>query len=82
MITIKERRIAKGMTIADLARALGLTPAAITFWEQGVTRPSVDNLLKLARLFGCTVDELLGGGEDQQERSDNNARNQTEPEAV
>ena len=69
MTTIKERRIALGMTGADLARAMGVTPAAITFWEQGTYRPSIENLIKLAHLFHCTVDELLGGSHEQQERT-------------
>ena len=38
----------RGISQADLATALGLTPAALSQFESGATRPSADNLARLA----------------------------------
>lgn len=82
MSVITEKRIAKGMTLADLARAVGVTPAAVTFWEQGVNKPSLGKLIKLAELFDCTVDELLGRGETHQEGGEKDAGDEAQQDAV
>jgi transcriptional regulator with XRE-family HTH domain len=38
---------------------MGVTDAAVYMWETGVTRPRTSILVKLARLYHCSVDELL-----------------------
>lgn len=35
----------------------------MTKWEANISRPSSDNLIKLAQLFEVDVDTLLGNGE-------------------
>ncbi|MCL2593174.1 MAG: helix-turn-helix transcriptional regulator [Defluviitaleaceae bacterium] len=52
-------RKAKGMTQDSLAESLGLTPQAISKWENDQTCPDITLLSPLAKLFGTTVDELL-----------------------
>lgn len=47
------------MTQMQVANALGVTNAAVSQWETGKTMPKGESLLKLAKIFGCTVDELL-----------------------
>mgnify|MGYP002627382321 CR=1 FL=1 len=59
MNNIKTIREKSGMQQSQLAEVLGLTQGAISQWEIGLTTPSIDNLKKLASIFGCTVDELL-----------------------
>lgn len=58
---IRERRIECGMTQTALAEALGVTPGAISQWESGLTRPTLDKLLRIAQILRCSVDELLQG---------------------
>nr|DAG70356.1 MAG TPA: SOS-response transcriptional repressor [Caudoviricetes sp.] len=48
---------------------MGVTRIAVYFWEDGTCAPAVKRLPELAKLYGCTVDELLAGDEtEKQER--------------
>lgn len=57
---IKQFREAEGMTKTDLARRMGVTRQAVSSWERGVSYPTAANLLQMAELFSCSVDQLLG----------------------
>ena len=54
-------RIAAGMLQEEVAAAVGVDRSAVAHWESGRTVPRTEKLLKLARLYGCTVEALLGG---------------------
>lgn len=56
----RELREAQGMTQRQVAREMGVTPGAVAKWELGSNRPTLDNLLALSALFGCTMDMLCG----------------------
>jgi putative transcriptional regulator len=56
---LRALRESKGMTQADLAAALGVSRQTIISIEQGRYAPSLDLALRLARLFGRTVEELF-----------------------
>ena len=58
---LREMRKRIGYSQAQTARKLHITQGAISQWENDLTIPSVDQLVAIARLFGTTVDELLGG---------------------
>ena len=49
----------KGFTVTDVAKRLSVSRQTVTAWEHGRVKPSVINALKLASLFGVTVEELL-----------------------
>ena len=53
----------RGMTQDALAEALSVTRQAVSKWEADAALPETGKLLPLARLFGCTVDYLLGSSE-------------------
>jgi transcriptional regulator with XRE-family HTH domain len=53
-----------GLSIAEAAQKLGITPAAIYQWESGDTFPDGRRLPEIARVYGTTVDALLKEGED------------------
>jgi len=57
---IKELRIEKGLTQAQLAQTIGVAQNTLSNWENGNRQPDKDNLLKMADLFGVSVDYLLG----------------------
>lgn len=59
MTIIRKMRKARNMTQEALAAALGVTQGCVNHWETGRARPSVDNLKAMAKLFGCSVDDLL-----------------------
>lgn len=55
----------KGLKQEELAAALGISPQAVSKWENDQTCPDISLLPKLARLLGISVDELLSGEEAQ-----------------
>jgi transcriptional regulator with XRE-family HTH domain len=57
---IAELRKEQGMTQAELARALGLSQQTVFAYELGDRRVSVLILVKLARIFQVTIEELSG----------------------
>lgn len=44
----------------DLAAALGVTRTTVTKWELGLAAPRAGQLPQLAKVLGCTIDELYG----------------------
>ena len=48
-----------GMTVAQVTKALSVSDAAVYQWETGVTMPTGKRLIEIAKLYRCTVDELL-----------------------
>lgn len=51
----------KGLTQEELAQHMGISPQAVSKWENDQTCPDISALPKLSRLLGVTVDELLEG---------------------
>ena len=59
---ISQKRKEHNMTQMQLADALGVTFQAVSNWERGNSMPDISKLPELAELFGCSIEELLGGG--------------------
>lgn len=57
---IKELRTLNGMSQVDLAARLGISKQSVSNWENDNIQPSIEMLLKLARLFSVSTDYLLG----------------------
>lgn len=49
-----------GLSQSEVARRIGATQAAISYFEQGLKIPSVPVLLNLARLYNVSMDYLVG----------------------
>ena len=58
-MTLKELRLSAKLRQEDVAKRLNVNQAAVSKWETGETKPSRKYHKKLAKLYGCTVDELL-----------------------
>lgn len=56
---IKELRARKGATQEAMANMLGVSPQAISKWEQNTTMPDISMLVPIADYFGVSVDYLL-----------------------
>ncbi len=57
---IKSLREQAGLTQADVARALGLTRSGVNAWEMGLSVPSTQYIVELAKTFHVSTDYLLG----------------------
>lgn len=54
-------RKSKGLMQSELGAQLFVTRQTVSLWEKGQTLPSLDNIVRLAEIFGITIDELLRG---------------------
>ncbi|MEY8522795.1 helix-turn-helix transcriptional regulator [Lachnospiraceae bacterium 38-10] len=50
----------KGITSAALARKSGFSKGAVSQWRNGIYTPSHENMLVLAEVLQCGVEELTG----------------------
>lgn len=57
---LKECRLARGYTQQEVADALGISRVNYTRYETGAREIPLDVLVRLARFYDCTTDELLG----------------------
>ena len=60
-MNIEKRRIAAGLSQRQLSRLVGVQQNTISQYEKGKREPSLEVLIKLADIFGCTIDELVRG---------------------
>ena len=60
MNRIKELREAAGICQSELADRMGVRPPSVFKWENGMSQPTAENLVKLADILGVTIDALLG----------------------
>lgn len=51
----KERRVSQN----DLAQSIGVTQGTVSNWETGNVMPTLENLIAIAKFFGCKVDDLI-----------------------
>lgn len=56
---LRNLRIACGFTQQTIAQALGVVRSTYTYYETGKTAPDPETLVKLARIFGVSIDQLL-----------------------
>ena len=64
---LQKLRKAKGLSQDEVAQKLYLSRQSVSKWENGQAEPGVENLKKLSRLYGVTVDALIGVEELQTE---------------
>jgi phage repressor protein C with HTH and peptisase S24 domain len=62
-IRIREHRKARGMTMVEVAQAIGVSQPAISQWESGIAPPGRESLIELAKLWHVPVGVLMGDPE-------------------
>lgn len=60
MNNIKRLREERDMSQTELAERLGIKPPSVWKLERGLANPAYPTLAKLADIFGCTMDEVMG----------------------
>lgn len=59
MKRIRELRKKANLTQSQLSKYLGIDTSAVSLWETGKSMPTADKLPDLAKILGCTIDELF-----------------------
>lgn len=67
---LAELRKQHGLSQEELADQLGVSRQAVSKWERGEASPDTDNLIELARIYGISLDELLGLSKKEKEDKD------------
>lgn len=60
LIKLKILRIKNGLTLEQLAQQSGLTRSYLSKVERGVSTPSIESALAIAKALGVSVDRLFG----------------------
>lgn len=58
-MAFREAREEAGKTIAETAKACGVSRQAVHGWERGDYMPSAAMLVKLAEFYKCSLDDLM-----------------------
>lgn len=56
---IREIRKSTNLTQQNVAESVGVKRSTVAMWENGSALPRAATLVRLSRLYDCTVDELL-----------------------
>ncbi len=57
---LKKFRKLAGLRQDDVAKVIGLDRSAYAYYESGKTEPSIENLKKIAHIFGVDMNALVG----------------------
>lgn len=57
---LKDMREKNGLRVKNVSEKLKISRITLWQWENGKRTPSIENLAKLAKLYGCTIDDLVG----------------------
>lgn len=67
MTALKKLRTEQGLTLEAVGIAMGVTRQCVQMWEAGRRWPSSADLPKLARVLGCSIDDLFAGDPCQED---------------
>jgi len=56
---LKQLRQSRGITLSGLSEETGISTSTLSRLEAGLRRPTLEQLLPLARAYGVTLDELV-----------------------
>lgn len=62
---MRAERARSGLTVRQVAEAIGVHPNAVSRWETGEAEPTSSNLVALCKLYGTSPEYLLGMVEDR-----------------
>lgn len=79
MNRLAELRKAAGYTQKYVALELGVKAPSVCAWEKGDGNPKQENLIALAKLYGVSVDYLLGNDQPDGEPEGEPAEDKAKP---
>jgi len=57
--SLKAARLAKGLSVAEIAEQAGVTPAVYYKWESGERTPLIENARQIALILEKSIEELF-----------------------
>ena len=66
---LNQLRKLSGMTQEQLAEKLSVSRQTVSRWETGGALPDLESIVKISRLFHVSLDDLLLGEPDTEEKS-------------
>lgn len=57
---LHELREKQHMSQSELAQYMNVTRASVNAWEAGISVPTTDKIIELAKIFHTTSDDILG----------------------
>ncbi len=57
---LKELRVERGLSQAQLAKEVGVSSVAIVYWESKQRIPNLDSVIDLAKFFNVSLDYIAG----------------------
>ncbi|GAA3958288.1 XRE family transcriptional regulator [Gordonia caeni] len=67
---LKHLRLRREVTLTQLAEATGISASTLSRLESGLRRPTLEQLLPLARYYGVTIDSLVDAPQSADPRID------------
>lgn len=64
MKKLKDMRLNLNLTQKNIADQLGCNQTAYGKYERGELEPNIETLIKLSKIFNCSVDYLIGNEND------------------
>ena len=58
---LKKLRKERNLKQIDLAKKIGVTRQSMSYYELGISRPSLDNAKKIADILDCTIEDIFFG---------------------
>ena len=59
-VRLRDLREEAGLSMVELAKAIGVSDAAICKWENGLAEPKLGYIIRLAEYFDCSTDYIMG----------------------
>jgi len=63
--TLQAARLKSGKTQAQAAEMLGMSKQMYQKYEYGMSVPAIRTAIRIAKLYGSTVEDLWGGNPDE-----------------
>ncbi len=62
------------MTQKEIGKMLGISNRAVSNWEKQISTPSIENIYKLSKIFGVSVEYLISDNGNENELKDKNEK--------
>lgn len=65
-LTLRKARILADLKQSEVAKSLGVTEQTVSTWENGLVYPTIDKVIKMAKLYNMPIQDLDFNVEEKQ----------------